>query len=367
MTPTTFVIAGGGTGGHVLPALAVARVLREHGHFIQFIGVRRGIEARLIPAENFPIEWIHIGGLNRVGFRKTLRSLFEIPGSVWRSIKLLKQFRPAAVFSTGGYVAGPVLLAAIFTSIPIVVMEPNAIPGFTHRRLARFVQRALVAFPESAIWFPPGRAEVTGMPIRAEFFSVPPKPRGSMIAVLITGGSQGSAALNRAARESWPLWERSALKGKICLLHQTGSKMFLEFQKEFAATGLLGEVSEFITDMPRAFSQSDLVVSRSGMGTLSELAAAGKPAILVPFPDASDDHQLKNAEAFRQAGAATVVLDRGLTGQTLVDEIVRIVSEPGLLERMSQAARAVAKPGAAERAAQVLEYLASRSQGKSVA
>ncbi len=351
----------------MLPALAVARVLRQHGHSVQFIGVQRGMEARLVPAENFPIEWIQIGGLNRVGLKKTLRSLFEIPGSVWRSIVLLKQFRPAAVFSTGGYVAGPVLLAAIFTRIPIVVMEPNAVPGFTHRRLARFVQRALVSFPESANWFPPGRTEVTGMPIREEFFSVPPKMRGGIITVLITGGSQGSAALNRAARESWPFWERSALKAKIRLLHQTGSQMFLECQKEFAATGLPGEVSEFITDMPHAFSQADLVVSRSGMGTVSELAAARKPAILVPFPGASDDHQLKNAQAFRQAGAASLILDRDLTGQTLVDEIVRIVSEPGRLERMSQAAHVVAKPGAAERAAQVLEYLASQSQGKTVA
>ena len=165
----TFVMAGGGTGGHVIPALAVARELRARGHSPLFIGTRRGMEAKLVPPENFPIEWIEIGGLNRVGLRRTASTMAQLPVSVWQASRMLDRARPAAVFSMGGYVAGPVLLAALWKQIPVVMMEPNAIPGLTHRRLARFVARALVSFPETTRWFPAGRAEVTGRPVREEF------------------------------------------------------------------------------------------------------------------------------------------------------------------------------------------------------
>src|SRR5271154_5425491 len=220
----TFVMAGGGTGGHVIPALAVARELRERGHSVRFIGTRRGMEAKLVPPENFPIEWIEIGGLKRVGLRRTLSTLVELPWSVWQAARMLDQAKPAAVFSTGGYVAGPVLLAALWKRLPVVVMEPNAVPGFTHRRLAHFVARALVSFPETARWFPKGRAEVTGLPVRGEFFSVPPRPKDGVLTVLITGGSQGSRTLNRASEASWDLWK----KGSVRLIHQTGAAAFDE-------------------------------------------------------------------------------------------------------------------------------------------
>jgi UDP-N-acetylglucosamine--N-acetylmuramyl-(pentapeptide) pyrophosphoryl-undecaprenol N-acetylglucosamine transferase len=348
-------MAGGGTGGHVIPALAVARELRNRGHEVRFIGVERGIEAKLVPAEKFPIDWIEIGGLKRVGLRKAFETLVDLPLSVWQSSRILDRARPAAVFSMGGYVAGPVLLAALWKRIPIVVMEPNAVPGFTHRRLGHFVSRALVSFAETERFFPKGRTEVTGMPVRQEFFAAPAKPRGEVLTVLITGGSQGSQRLNRAAEESWPLWD----KGRVRLIHQTGARMYGElaprFQEQMRAGGVEGEIVEFLTDMPRAFAAADLVVARSGMGTVSELAAAGKPAILVPFPGASDDHQFKNALAMEKAGAAHVVLDAEMNGPRLVEEVTRLASEPGLLEKMAQAARAFAKPGAARRAADVLE------------
>ena len=351
--PQTFVMAGGGTGGHVLPALAVARELRARGHQVRFVGVERGMEAKLVPAENFPIEWIEIGGLNRVGFRQTLATLGELPFSVWQAARILDRTAPAAVFSMGGFVAGPVLLAAVWKRIPIVIMEPNAIPGFTHRHLARFVTRALVSFAEAERWFPRGRTEVTGMPIRQEFFAIPEKPRGPVVTVLITGGSQGSRTLNRAVEESWPLWDRS----RIRLIHQIGSRMFSELAPKFNESGMPGEVAEFLADMPRAFSEADLVVSRAGMGAVSELAAAGKPSILVPLPGASDDHQLKNAQAFERGGAARLVLDREMTGTRLVEEVMRLIESPVLLEKMSTASRSFAKPGAARRAADVLESL----------
>ena len=352
--PRTFVMAGGGTGGHVLPALAVARELRARGHQVRFVGVERGMEAKLVPAANFPIEWIEIGGLNRVGFRQTLATLAELPFSVWQAARILDRATPAAVLSTGGYVAGPVLLAAAWKHIPIVIMEPNAIPGFTHRHLARYVTRALVSFTEAERWFRRDRAEVTGLPIREEFFAVPMKPRDAVVTVLITGGSQGSRTLNHAAEESWPLWE----KDKVRLIHQTGSRMYAGLSPKFREAGVAGEIAEFITDMPTAFAEADIVVSRAGMGAVSELAAAGKPSILVPLPGASDQHQLKNAQAFEKAGAARLVLDAEMTGTRLVEEVTRLTNTPGLLEDMSAAARAFAKPGAAQRAADVLESVA---------
>jgi UDP-N-acetylglucosamine--N-acetylmuramyl-(pentapeptide) pyrophosphoryl-undecaprenol N-acetylglucosamine transferase len=348
---TTFVMAGGGTGGHVIPALAVARELRARGHTLLFIGTRRGMESKLVPAENFPIEWIEIGGLKRVGFRQTLTTLAELPWSVWQAARMLERANPAAVFSTGGFVAGPVLLAALWKRLPVAVMEPNAVPGFTHRKLARFVSRALVSFPETARWFP--KAEVTGMPVREEFFALPPKPRGKTLTVLITGGSQGSRTLNRAVEESWPLWP----KGTVRLLHQTGAAALAGIEPRFRAAGVDGEITAFLSDMPRAFAEADLVVSRAGMGAVSELAAAGKPSILVPLPTASDQHQLRNAEAFEKAGAARLVTDAEMNGARLVDEVTRL-TEGGSLESMSQAARSFAKPGAARRAAEILEELA---------
>src|SRR5579863_8427145 len=255
-------MAGGGTGGHVLPALAVARELRARGHQVRFVGVERGMEAKLVPAEYFPIDWIEIGGLNRVGMRQTLATLGELPFSVWQAARILDRTAPAAVFSMGGYVAGPVLLAAVWKRIPIVIMEPNAIPGFTHRHLARFVSRALLGFAEAGRWFPEGRWEVTGVPIREEFFAIPAKPRGSVVTVLITGGSQGSRTLNRAVEESWPLWDRGAVR----LLHQTGASAFDDIAPRFRAAAVDGEITAFLTDMPRAFAEADLVVGRSGMG-----------------------------------------------------------------------------------------------------
>ena len=187
------------------------------------------MEAKLVPAEGFPIEWIEIGGLKRVGLRQTLATLAGLPVSVWQAARMLDRVRPAAVFSMGGYVAGPVLLAALWKRMPVVMMEPNAIPGFTHRNLARFVARALVSFPETARWFPRGRTEVTGMPIREEFFAMPPKRPAAVVTVLITGGSQGSRTLNRAAEESWPLWK----KGSVRLIHQTGAAMYEELAPAF--------------------------------------------------------------------------------------------------------------------------------------
>jgi UDP-N-acetylglucosamine--N-acetylmuramyl-(pentapeptide) pyrophosphoryl-undecaprenol N-acetylglucosamine transferase len=355
-TPALFVMTGGGTGGHVIPAIAVARELRSRGHQACFIGTQRGIEATLVPAADFPIEWIVISGLNRVGLIKAMESLVELPLSIWQAARVLDRLQPAAVFSMGGYVAGPAVLAALWKRIPVVAMEPNAIPGFTHRKKARLVARALVSFPETVRWFPGRGTEITGLPVRSPFFEIPPKPRESTVTVLITGGSQGSFKLNRAAEESWPLWAAEK-KLSVRLIHQTGPKAFDQLAEKFRAAKVNGDIQPFLHDMPAAFAQADIIVSRAGAGAVSELAAAGKPSILVPLPTASDDHQLHNAQALEHAGAARVVTDAEWTGQRFVDEVKSLCSEPGRLEKMSAAARTFAKPDAARRAADVLESL----------
>jgi UDP-N-acetylglucosamine--N-acetylmuramyl-(pentapeptide) pyrophosphoryl-undecaprenol N-acetylglucosamine transferase len=348
-------MAGGGTGGHVIPALAVARELRARGHEVYFVGTERGVEHRMVPAEGFSIEYVRLGGLKNVSAMTRVASLwglFRGTVSQWRRFSVR---RPDAVFSMGGYVAGPPVLAAVLRGVPLVIMEPNAVPGFTNRHIARWVQRALVSFAETERYFPPGRAEVAGRPVREEFFAIAPKPEGSTLAVLITGGSQGSRTLNHAARDSWPMFKASGMP--IRLIHQTGPAMFEELQAQWVQTGLEGEISPFIADMPAAFAQADLIVCRSG-GTVSEIAAAGKPSVMIPFPFAADQHQLKNAEAFERAGACRMFLDKDWTGERMFTVVSELLRDRARLSAMGDAARKLAKPGTARRAADVLEEAA---------
>ena len=350
----TFLMSGGGTGGHVIPALAVARELRDRGHRVFFIGTDRGMESRLVPAEGFELRTIDIGGLNRVGVKQKIATLARLPLATIGCGRAARE--ASAVFSMGGYVAGPPVLAALVRRLPVVVMEPNAVPGFTNRAIARLAMRALVSFPETARFFRPGRAELTGLPVREEFFAIRPKPRGEQLHVLITGGSQGSRTLNRASRESWPLFRAAGVAVRI--VHQCGSAGVEELRRDFAASGLDGEVTPFIADMPAAFQDADLVVCRSGAGAVSELAAAGKPSILVPFPFAADDHQTRNAQAIERGGAACVVRDAEMSGERLYSLVRELAGAAGTLERMGAAARQFSRPGAARRAAEVLEEAA---------
>jgi UDP-N-acetylglucosamine--N-acetylmuramyl-(pentapeptide) pyrophosphoryl-undecaprenol N-acetylglucosamine transferase len=266
---------------------------------------------------------------------------------------MLNAALPSAVFSMGGYAAGPVVLAALWKRLPVTVMEPNAAPGLTNRQIARFVWRALLNFPEAAGFFPQGRSEITGLPVRPEFFAIAPKPLGPTVTVLITGGSQGSRTLNEAALGSWRYFHEA--KFPIRFIHQTGTAMHEMLSRKFAESGVEGEIKPFIDDMPAAFAQADFVVCRAGAGAMAELAAAGKPSILVPLPHASDQHQLRNAEAFSKAGAAKLVLDSEMDGGRLFEEISRLSSQPELLRRMGVKARTFAHPDAARRAAEVVE------------
>jgi UDP-N-acetylglucosamine--N-acetylmuramyl-(pentapeptide) pyrophosphoryl-undecaprenol N-acetylglucosamine transferase len=346
----TFLMAAGGTGGHIIPALAVARELKRRGHDLFFVGTDRGMEAKLVPQEGFRLEKIAIGGLNRVGFEQKLATLARLPFTTLGCTRLVA--RASAVFSMGGYAAGPPVMAALLWRIPVVVMEPNAVPGFANRVIGRLVARALISFPEAASYFAAGRTEVTGLPVREEFFQIPPKARGAVLNLLITGGSQGSRTLNRASRESWLLFRQAPFP--VCVVHQSGQAEYEELRTVFAQSGLDGEVVPFITDMPQAFAAADVVVCRSGAGAVSEVAAAGKPSILVPFPFAADDHQTRNAEAMARGGAARLVRDAEMNGEKLFAAVSEVA---GALQAMGEAARRFAKPGAAARAADILEQL----------
>ncbi len=337
----------------MLPLLAVASELKTRGHTCVFIGTRTGFEAKLVPSAGFPLEFIEIGGLNSVGLARSIRSLSQLPFSVLRARQMLAKHHPSAIFSMGGYAAGPVVLAGLWKRLPILVMEPNAIPGLTNRHVGRFVTRALLNFPETARFFPPGKSVITGLPVRPEFFRIRPKVREATLTVLITGGSQGSRRLNEATRASWTYFREA--KFPVKFIHQTGVAGHELLAKKFGETGLDGELVPFINDMPAAFAAADLVICRAGAGALAELAAAGKPAILVPLPGAADNHQLRNAEAFTKAGAAQLVLDSQMDGGRLFEEVGRLSSQPALLKRMGDQARKLAHPEAARQAADIVE------------
>ena len=259
----------------MVPALAVAGELRRRGHEALFIGTERGMEAQLAPRAGFPIEWIEIGGLQGVGLGRALRTVSQLPPSVLRSRAILRGRGAAAVFSMGGYVAAPVMMAAMLRGTPMVIMEPNAVPGLVARRMSRFVRRALVAFEEARRYFPKGRSEVCGLPVRKEFFEVGERDTNAAFTVLLTGGSQGSRALNRIARVCWPLLKRT-LPG-MRWIHQSGPAEFETMGRAFTESGLDGYVTPFIEDMAGAYAGADLIVGRSGAGAIAEIAAAGRP------------------------------------------------------------------------------------------
>lgn len=339
----------------MFPALAVARVLREGGHRLLFIGTREGMESRLVPESGFEIEFVRSGGLKRVGLRKQIQTAALLPVSIAAALRLLNRFRPRAVFSTGGYVSGPVMLAALLCGVPLVIMEPNALPGLANRTVARHVYRALVGFDATRAWFPRGKCEVTGLPVRPEFFDIQSKREG-VFTVLITGGSRGARTLNRASLESWEFFRQN--KTPIRLVHQTGTAEYESLSKAFSTAGMEGQVIPFIQDMPEVFAGTDLVVGRAGAGAVNEIAAAGMASVLVPLPFAADDHQRRNAEVLQQAAAARMVPDHEMNGARLFREIEGLRKNRDELEKMRDRVRQFAKPGAAERAAEVLEEAA---------
>jgi UDP-N-acetylglucosamine--N-acetylmuramyl-(pentapeptide) pyrophosphoryl-undecaprenol N-acetylglucosamine transferase len=368
------IIAGGGTGGHVIPALAIAQQLKKQfAAEVLFIGTARGIETRLVPQAGFPLELIQVGALKNVSLATRAKTMFDLPRALWTAGRMLNDFRPDVVIGVGGYASGPAMLAAIRRRIPTLAFEPNVVPGFANRLVARFVSAAAVHFEETCEYF--RNAKVTGVPVREAFFKIaakhitPNAPDG-IPAVLVFGGSQGAHAINQAMIESLP-----GLRAKIPaihIIHQTGQRDYESVLAAYQQLGMaqldivktrvaplapFGEVHKFIDDMPANFARADLLVCRSGASTVGEITAAGKPAIFVPFPRAADDHQNVNARALERAGAAVVVEESNLEAAYLVDTIAALLNDPARLRSMSEAAKSLAHPNAVQEIAEMVNGL----------
>jgi UDP-N-acetylglucosamine--N-acetylmuramyl-(pentapeptide) pyrophosphoryl-undecaprenol N-acetylglucosamine transferase len=341
------ILAGGGTGGHVIPALAIASELKKsYGAEVLFIGTARGIENRLVPAAGYALQLVRVGALKNVGLMTRVKTAFDLPRAVWDASRMLNEFAPDVVIGVGGYASGPAMLAAVVKHIPTLAFEPNVVPGFANRVVARFVSGAAVHFEETAKYF--RHAEVTGVPVRQAFFEIPTlvdKKRGGTPTLLVFGGSQGAHAINEAMIRCLP--ELRRLAPGIHIIHQTGERDYNDALAAYKSLGESAEVFKFIEDMPAAFARADLVVCRSGASTVAEITAAGKPAIFVPFPRAADDHQRVNAEALARVGAAVVVEESKLEGVWLAETIAALLGDSPRLQQMSMAARGLAHPDAA--------------------
>ena len=348
------ILAGGGTGGHVIPALAIAQELtKQFGAEILFIGTARGIENRLVPAAGFPLQLVEVGALKNVSLTRRVKTLFDLPRAIMTASKMIRDFVPDVVIGVGGYASGPAMLAANIRGVPTLAFEPNVVPGFANRVVARWVSAAAVHFEETCKYF--RNCHVTGVPVRRAFFDIVPRRIGGTPTLLVFGGSQGAHAINQALVESLP-----GLLGRIPdleIIHQTGERDFAEVNDAYLRAGVHGEVAKFIDDMPGKFSRADLVVCRSGASTVAEITAAGKPAVFVPFPRAADDHQNVNARALERAGAAIVVEENKLEAAYLVDTITALLVDQARLERMSQAARSLSHPQAVEDIARLVHQL----------
>ena len=360
------VIAGGGTGGHLYPGIAVARELlaRHSGAQVTFVGTSKGIEARVLPREGFELDVIRSAGIKGKSIAERVRGAVLVPLGIADSWRALSARRPDLVIGVGGYSSGPVLLAAWLRGIPTMLLEQNAVPGLTNRLLARLVKAAAVTYESTRAFFG-DRAFLSGNPVRREFVdgssageTGSDEPDGT--GVLIFGGSQGAHAINMAMVEAAP---RLASGRRLRITHQTGEGDLELVKAGYRDAGLDADVEPFLYDMGSRLKNADLIVSRAGATTLAEITAAGKPAILIPLPTATDDHQRKNAEALARAGAAELLLQADASGERLADLIVAIAADEGRRRRMAQAARTLARPEAARVIVdRALELVAARAR-----
>jgi UDP-N-acetylglucosamine--N-acetylmuramyl-(pentapeptide) pyrophosphoryl-undecaprenol N-acetylglucosamine transferase len=349
------VIAGGGTGGHLYPGIAVARELmaRRADAMVTFAGTARGIESRVVPREGFALDLIHSGGLKGKSIADRLRGVLLVPVGVADAWRILSRRRPHLVIGVGGYSSGPVVLIAALRGLPTMLLEQNAVPGLTNRLLSRVVRAAAVTFETTRQFFGE-KAFVSGNPVRPEFFAAGPQygeseanEQASGIRVLVFGGSQGAHAINVAMVEAAA--ELAAGGAGLRLTHQTGERDVEMVRAAYRRAGLQADVEPFLYDMGRRIGQADLIVCRAGATTLAELTAAGKAAILIPLPTATDDHQRRNAEALAAAGGADVLLQKEMTGRTLAQRILALAADPARRARIAAAARTLARPDAARR------------------
>ena len=368
--PATLLIAGGGTGGHVFPAIAVARewLRRAEIHAGKFmkrevviVGTEKGMEAKLVPEAGLPLETIRVAGLKGMRGIKFVRNAAMLGAGFWDSAAILRRHHFAAAFGVGGYASGPMMFLAACSGVPTVLFEPNLEPGFTNRVLARLAKRIATGFEETARRFG-AKATMTGNPVRAEFFNAPRREHRPPFNLLITGGSRGAQAINRAVIDALDLL--AAKKNLLFVVHQTGERDYNAVREAYARFNFNAEVSPFIGNMADRFAQADLIICRSGAITVAEIAAAGRAAIFIPFAAATDSHQLRNAQAMEQAGAARVIPQDELTPQRLASEIFSLLDlpaaagQPGRIQEMERRAHALARPRAVVDIVDMIEEVA---------
>ena len=343
------IIAGGGTGGHLFPGIAIAEefLLRDPAHRVLFIGTERGLEKKILDGRGFPLRTLKVEGLQGRRPVRIPASLLKIPGGLLASFRILRWFQPAIVVGVGGYASGPAVLAARLMGLKTAIAEQNAIPGLTNRILGRFADRIFVTFLASARWFPAGRTRVTGNPIRAAFLADQTKTgeRDPRFTLLIFGGSQGAHAINRIVMDA--LGSLGHLKDQIRFIHQTGEKDREMVAGAYRERGFTAEVYPFIVDMAAAYRAADLLLCRAGATSIAEITAGGKAAVLIPFPFAVNDHQTQNAEVLARAGAAEMIPEKGLDGRRLAAVIERLMRHPEEIKQMETASASLGNVRAA--------------------
>jgi UDP-N-acetylglucosamine--N-acetylmuramyl-(pentapeptide) pyrophosphoryl-undecaprenol N-acetylglucosamine transferase len=361
------LIAGGGTGGHLYPGIALARELqrRDPSTHVSFVGTAQGIEATVVPREKFPLDLIRVAGLKGKSRLERAIGLSLLPIAALDALRVVSKQRPDVVVGVGGFASGPVVAIAAVLGYPTLLLEQNALPGITNRLLARFVRAAAVNF-EAALAYFPRTGFVAGNPVRPEFFPAQneeandrfTRPR-DVARVLAFGGSQGAHAINVAMVEAAPRLAASGIR--LAITHQTGERDLDLVRTAYERAGLAARVEAFIFQIDGEMKAADVVICRAGATTLAELAASGTPAILVPLPTATDDHQRKNAEVFVKSGGAMVIDERNLSGEVMAGALKELIGDRSRLARMSAAARTLARPDAAERIADRLETLVEQS------
>ena len=341
------IFAGGGTGGHLFPGLAVARELQQRDAMteILFVGTEQGIEARVLPREGFRLETIPVRGLKGRGIRGLLDAAWGIPAGLLRSLTIIRNFRPDVIIGLGGYASGPLLLAGKLRGLRCAIMEQNLRPGFTNKFLARFVDRVFTSYRESRAYFSGRQVLETGNPVR--WRKLPAVKSSEKFVLLIFGGSAGAHRLNLAVVDA--MHRLTDLAGGLQVIHQTGQADFAAIKTVYDSLPFAVEVLPFIEKMDEAYARADLVVCRAGATTVAELTAFGKAAILVPYPYAIYDHQRLNAQALQARGAAEMILDQQLSGELLAGRLRALVLDRGRVERMAAEARALGRPEAATR------------------
>lgn len=354
------LIAGGGTGGHVIPALAIARELRDvHGAEVRFVGTARGLETKLVPEAGFELELMRVGQLKNVSLATRVRTMSDLPVGVALCVRLLRRFRPGVVVGVGGYASGPMMMAAILSGVPTLAFEPNAAPGLANRLVGRWVSAAAVNFAATKSYF--RRAEVTGIPVRREFFAIAPRTSESgALRLLVFGGSQGARVLNEVMPEvAARLLEHFP---GLTLVHQAGGRHGESTAAAYAAAGVMEsgrvQVVPYLDAMVDEIAAADLIVCRSGASTVAELAAAGRAAVLVPFAAAADDHQRRNAEVLVESGGAALILERDLAPERALEVVGGLLGDAALRQKMGETARLHAHPDAAARIAEMCLRLA---------